>query len=108
MIETLENARALVRMRGHRYIRKEGPNYREYAKLLEMRLNIKIKTFKLQLDNLFNGDPLLTEVANSLINDNQDLYLREIVPGLEKGLSENFLIIANRILANTAYDELFP
>lgn len=95
-------------MRGQRYKIAGDQGQKEYVRLMQMPLSIKMRTFRMKLDNLFNGDPILSQVANDLINDSQDLYLQEIVPGLEKALSKKFLTIANRILANTTYDELFP
>lgn len=91
-------------MRGTRYLR----NGLEYVKFTKMTMRIQFRDFKLQLDNLFNGDRILGEVGNTLINDNQELYLNEIVPGLERGLSKKFLDVANEILATATFDEMFP
>ncbi|ALC42830.1 CG33680 [Drosophila busckii] len=99
-----DNAKAFVKMRGTRYLR----NGLEYVKFTKMSMRIQFKDFKLQLDNLFNGDRILGDVGNTLINDNQELYLNEIVPGLERGLSKKFLDVANEILATATFDEMFP
>lgn len=73
-------------MRGTRYLR----NGQDYVKFTKMTMRIEFKDFKLNLENLFNGDRILGDVGNALINNNQDLYLNEIVPGLEHGLSKSF------------------
>uniref|UniRef100_A0A1A9WN59 Protein takeout n=1 Tax=Glossina brevipalpis TaxID=37001 RepID=A0A1A9WN59_9MUSC len=99
-----ENATALVKLRGIRYFEDNV----ELAKFTKMTMRININTFKMHLDNLFNGDPILSEVGNMIINDNQDLYLKEIIPGLQKALSQQFLETANMMLAYTTYDEMFP
>lgn len=91
-------------MRGSRYIR-DGV---EYVKFHKMPMRVTVDKMNLNLENLFNGDKVLGEVGNSIINDNQDLYLAEIIPGLEKGLSRKFLGIANQILETATYDEMFP
>lgn len=91
-------------MRGVRYLR----NGLEYVKFTKMTMRIQFKDFKLHLDNLFDGDGVLGDVGNSLINNNQELYLNEIVPGLERGLSKKFLNVANEILATATFDEMFP
>ena len=91
-------------MRGQRYFKDDI----EYVKFNKMTMKIQVPKLKLNLENLFNGDRVLGEVGNSIINDNQDLYLQEIIPGLEKGLSKKFLDIANEILATATYDEMFP
>lgn len=80
----------------------------EYVRFTRLPLKINIDVFKLHLDNLFNGDRILGDVGNTIINDNQDLYLQEIIPGLERGLSKKFLDIANMLMANTTFDEMFP
>lgn len=99
-----ENAKASVKMRGSRYLR----NGKDYVKFTKMTMRIDFKDFKLNLENLFNGDRILGDVGNSLINNNQELYLNEIVPGLEQGLSKKFLDVANEILATATFDEMFP
>ncbi|XP_075167195.1 juvenile hormone binding protein 10 [Haematobia irritans] len=100
-----ENAKALVKIRGNRVPMSDGL---EYVRFTRLPLKINIDVFKLHLDNLFNGDRVLGEVGNTIINDNQDLYLHEIIPGLERGLSKKFLDIANMMMANTTFDEMFP
>ncbi|XP_030387470.1 protein takeout [Scaptodrosophila lebanonensis] len=99
-----ENAKASVKMRGARYLK----NGKEYIKFTKMSMRIQFKDFKLHLDNLFNGDRILGDVGNTLINENQKLYMNEIVPGLERGLSQKFLEVANEILATATFDEMFP
>lgn len=91
-------------MRGSRYIKDDV----EYVKFHKMPMRVTVDKMKLNLENLFNGDKVLGEVGNSIINDNQDLYLQEVIPGLEKGLSRKFLGIANQILETATYDEMFP
>ncbi|KAH8418136.1 hypothetical protein KR222_004614, partial [Zaprionus bogoriensis] len=100
----IDSAKALVKMRGVRYLR----NGLEYVKFTKMTMRIQFKDFKLHLDNLFDSDGVLGDVGNTLINNNQELYLNEIVPGLERGLSKKFLNVANEILATATFDEMFP
>uniref|UniRef100_T1GU87 Hemolymph juvenile hormone-binding protein n=1 Tax=Megaselia scalaris TaxID=36166 RepID=T1GU87_MEGSC len=104
MTGTFENSKAVVKMRGSRYMKDDV----EYVKFHKMPMRISVDKMKLNLENLFNGDKVLGEVGNNIINDNQDLYLQEIIPGLEKGLSKKFLDIANQILETATYDEMFP
>ncbi|TMW50079.1 hypothetical protein DOY81_004847 [Sarcophaga bullata] len=99
-----ENAKALVKIRGVRV----PENGVEYVRFNRLPIKINIDVFKMHLDNLFNGDRVLGEVGNNIINENRDLYLNEIIPGLEKGLSKKFLDIANMLMANTTFDEMFP
>lgn len=80
----------------------------ERVRFNRLQAKIKIEDQKIYLDNLFNGDPVLGQVGNQVINDNSKLFLSEIIPGLEKSLSKTFLDIANNILKNSTFDEMFP
>lgn len=101
---TFKNATGHVRMRGTKVLR-DGI---EYVKFNELPIKIKIDDVKLHLENLFGGDPVLGQVGNAIVNDNSKLFLSEILPGLEKGLSKKFLAIADNILKTATYDEMFP
>lgn len=94
----------MVKIRGVR-VPQDGV---EYVRFTKLPLKINIDVFKMHLDNLFNGDRVLGEVGNTIINENRDLYLNEIIPGLEKGLSKKFLDIANMLMEDTTFDEMFP
>lgn len=98
------NTLANVKVRGSKVLR-DGV---EYVRFDRLQVRIKIGSQKISLDNLFNGDPVLGKVGNEIINQNSDLFLGEIVPGLEKSLAKTFLDIANEVLHNATYDEMFP
>ncbi|XP_073847088.1 protein takeout-like [Musca autumnalis] len=100
-----ENAKALVKIRGVRVPMSDGL---EYVRFTRLPLKINVDVFKLHLDNLFNGDPILGAVGNTIINDNQDLYLSDVLPSLERDLSKKFLDIINIMMANITFDEMFP
>ena len=48
------------------------------------------------------------QVGNDLINNNIDLFLSEIVPGLEKNLAVIFKDITNDVMSRGTFDEFFP
>lgn len=60
------------------------------------------------LENLFNGDPNLGAIGNQFINENSKLFVDELIPGVERNLAKKFLEIANQVLADVTYDEMFP
>uniref|UniRef100_A0A336M337 CSON008823 protein n=1 Tax=Culicoides sonorensis TaxID=179676 RepID=A0A336M337_CULSO len=101
---TLENTRARVRLRGVRY-QKDGQTYMKFEKFL---FKIQVASSKIKLDNLFNGDPTLGQIGNTFINDNIDLFLSEVTPGLENSLARIFTEVANDILQEATLDEIFP
>lgn len=90
---TFENSRARVKLRSTKY-QKNGEAYLRFEKL---NLKIQIGKNRLNLKNLFNGDPNLGQVGNQFINENSDLFLNEIIPGLEKNLAEIFQKTANEM-----------
>jgi hypothetical protein len=99
-----ENTRARVKMRANKY-QKDGQTYMKFEKF---NLKIQIGKNKLNLKNLFNGDPNLGAIGNQFINENSELFLAEIIPGLEKNLAEIFTKTANEIVATASLDEMFP
>jgi len=88
--------------------RKIMKNNEEYLKFDRIRLRLVIGKTKIHLDNLFNNDPILTQVSNEVINENSDVFINEIKPALEYSLGEKFTDIANKITLRFTYKELFP
>ncbi|KAG4066492.1 hypothetical protein HA402_007128 [Bradysia odoriphaga] len=101
---TFYNSRGVVRLRGQRVNRNGG----EYISFNQLDVKMEVGKSKLKLDNLFNGDPVLSQVGNAFINENTDLFISELIPGLEKSLSKSFLEMVNVIMKDVTFDELFP
>lgn len=99
-----ENARARVRVRGY----VEPQNNQNFVRFKRIQVKITIPEAKFNLDNLFNGDPVLNQLGNRVVNENSDIFLAELVPGLELSLSERFTDIVNQILKNATYEDMFP
>lgn len=99
-----ENSRAVVRMAG-KTVHKHGGDYIAFHQL---NTKIHIGKSKFNLMNLFNEDSILNEVGNQFVNENSDLFLAEVIPGLEKSLSKIFLDIVNAVLKDVTFDEMFP
>ncbi|XP_043274348.1 protein takeout [Venturia canescens] len=79
--------------------------------------HFRVKTFdmkitvgqgNLQLDNLFGGEKVLGDVVNNAINANFDAFVQELLPLIEKALSDFFLKLGNNIVTPFAFDQLFP
>lgn len=83
-------------------------NGQEFVKFDKLSLKVTVGGAKFHLENLFNGDRTLGELGNTVINENAQLFLQELIPGFEKSLSKTFLEISNDILDNVTYDEMFP
>lgn len=86
-------------------IQKDGEEYLRFDK---MKVRIHVGEAKLNLENLFGGDPVLGKVTNDILSDNSELFLNEIRPNLETSLAEKFTEIANKITLRFTYNELFP
>lgn len=100
-----DNTRANVRILGKRI---PGPNGVDYVKFGNLNIKVSVGGAKFRLENLFNGDRTLGEIGNTVINENAQLFIEELIPGFEKSLSKTFLEIANDILTDVTYDEMFP
>lgn len=80
----------------------------EYVTFKQLDVKIQVGKSTFQLDNLFNGDPVLSQVGNAFVNENSDLFVSEMIPGLEKSLSKSFLDMVNVIMKDVTFDEVFP
>lgn len=105
-----ENSRAVVRIQGHKAPRTNGtaPANAEYVTFSKLEVKIHIGKAKFRLANLFGGDPVLSEVGNQFVNENSELFVAELIPGMEKSLAKTFLEIVNVILKDVTFDEMFP
>lgn len=100
-----ENTRAIIKLTGRKVPAADGA---EYVKFDVLNMKVSVANAKFRLENLFNGDRTLGEIGNTIINENAQLFLEEMIPGFEKSLSKTFLEIANDILTDVTYDEMFP
>nr|XP_033333424.1 circadian clock-controlled protein [Megalopta genalis] len=86
----------------------KGEDGQNYVKIVDFKTRIAVGNGRLQLDNLFGGDPTLGEAVNVAINSNFDAFIKEIQPSIESAISDTFLKIANGILTQFTYETLFP
>lgn len=78
---------------------KEGTDRTIFALIVKL----KISHAHFKMENL-----PLNNLGNRIINENQKLFLEELIPGLEDSLSRTFSDIVNEILKDSTYDEMFP
>lgn len=71
-------------------------------------MKVIVGNARFQLENLFNGDPVLGQLGNQFINENSKLFVDEMIPGFEKNLAKTFLDIVNVVLKDVTFDEMFP
>lgn len=97
-----ENSTCRVRMHGSLYTK----NGKEYVKIDNCSVRTKVEGVKIRLENLFNGDKVLGDLGNRLINENVDLLKPDFIPAFEKAFANVYKQISNDILALAPLDEL--
>ncbi|KAF2878874.1 hypothetical protein ILUMI_27294 [Ignelater luminosus] len=91
-------------MNGHK-IEKNDVTYLEFER---MECSMNFKNVNVLLKHIFNGNALLGNTTNTVINQNVDMFYKEIKPSLVEALGKTFTDIANKITLRFSYDELFP
>lgn len=74
----------------------------------KIQLKIIVGKSKIELKNLFDSNPTLGRIGNGFVNENSAYFVTEIIPSLEKNLSEIFTRAANDVIADASLEELFP
>ncbi|KMQ95853.1 circadian clock-controlled protein [Lasius niger] len=93
------------KIQGERYFDENGL---ERIRITEFKMKISVGKGWMRLDNLFNGEEVLGNVVNTAINNNFDVFMREFLPLVEKALSDAFKDIAENIVQQFSYAQLFP
>lgn len=88
-----------------KYIDENGD---EKLRIMDFRMKVSVGNGTLKLDNLFGGERALGDIVNSAINNNFDLFLKELLPIVEKALSDAFQHIAGNIIQQFTFSQLFP
>jgi hypothetical protein len=66
---------------------------------VEFTLKVKMKVHyaQFQLENLFDTDSFLSKLGNRIINDNYEVFLKELIPGLQVILIIYFALPSFRV-----------
>lgn len=91
-------------MSGHK-IQKSTVTHLEFE---QMECSISFRNVNVVLKDLFNGNALLGNTTNTVINENVNMFYKEIKPSLVGALAKTFTDIANKITLRFSYDQLFP
>ncbi|KAL3282190.1 hypothetical protein HHI36_005384, partial [Cryptolaemus montrouzieri] len=91
-------------MKGH-IMKIDGKDYLKFDRML---LKLYLGKSSIHLENLFKEDPIIAKATAAVINDNTDIFIKEIKPTLEKSLADKFTDIANKLTLKFTYQELFP
>lgn len=71
-------------------------------------MRIRIQDGKLQLDNLFGGDPVLGDFGNQFINTRTQLIIGHLEPELERDLTQTFSKSLATLFRDVTFEEMFP
>ncbi|KAG5880990.1 hypothetical protein JTB14_018000 [Gonioctena quinquepunctata] len=100
----ITDAHATAQLTGELY----DENGEEYLKYTKFDLHVDVGGGSVRLENLFNGDKVLLGMINDVVNKNFDLFLKELMPIIEKSLASVFKDTANAIVQSYSYKQLFP
>lgn len=64
-------------------------NGQQFLRVDKCQVGVKIVSLKLNFENLFRGDKVLSDLGNSLVNQNIDMFIRDIEPALQKSLCKS-------------------
>ncbi|XP_047097006.1 protein takeout-like [Schistocerca piceifrons] len=79
----------------------------KYVNIKDFKINFETSRLYLTFENLFNGDKALGDNMNNFINENWDVILKELKPGISDVLGAIFQDISNRIFSKVPYDKIF-
>lgn len=79
-----DNVKFKISLGGTKYMK----NGREYVRIDKTDVFVKIPKMKLHFENLFPNDKVLSDLGNNLVNQNIDMFLKDIEPALQKSLGE--------------------
>ena len=83
----------------------KGENFLHFTSI---DLKLQIGDYNVRLVNSSPADTTLIQAANDIINQNRQDFIEIVTPFIEKRVSNILLEIANKIVKNFKYDEVFP
>lgn len=101
---TLYDVKAVFDLRGE-YFDKQGETY---INVTSFKLKLTPKNARLYFENIFKGDPVLTDTINNFMNENWELVLNSILPDYELRIGERFRGVANLVFNNVPMKVIFP
>jgi uncharacterized membrane protein YheB (UPF0754 family) len=71
-------------------------------------IKVTIKTGRIEVVDIFGSNKAIAEIVGQAINQNFDLFSKDLIPLIEKSLSQIFKRTANKILERFTLAQLFP
>lgn len=79
-----------------------------HYRVTDFNLDLDIGYANIHLENLFDGEDILSNAMNLFLNDNWKIVLTEIKPILEETFSEFFKTLSNKIYSKFSLNTLLP
>ncbi|EZA49853.1 Protein takeout [Ooceraea biroi] len=79
-----------------------------HYRVTDIYVDLDVGYASIHLDNLFNGDKILSDAMNLFLNNNWDTVAAEMKPALEQTISELFKTFSNKIYSKYSIDTLLP
>lgn len=95
---------ARIEFRGN-FIEKNGDTYID---LTSLKIKLTPAHTYFHFENIFNGDPVLSETINTFMNTNSELVADTLVPGYTDKLGDAFKDVANGVFQNVPMKLIFP
>lgn len=87
---------------------KKEVNGQTHFMINKLDIKITVQRGKLFFENLFGGDKTLSNIINTVINDNFEAFSEDLIPLIEKSLSNIFRQTGNKIFKRFTLAQLFP
>jgi len=79
-----------------------------HLRVSDFYVDLKMGHVSIYLDNLFNGDRVMSDAMNLFLNNNWEVVAAEMKPALEQTISELFKAFSNKIYSKFPMDTLLP
>jgi len=79
-----------------------------HLRVSDFYVDLKMGHVSIYLDNLFNGDHIMSDAMNLFLNNNWEVVAAEMKPAVEQTISELFKAFSNKIYSKFPMDTLLP
>ncbi|KAF5299969.1 hypothetical protein FQA39_LY11342 [Lamprigera yunnana] len=83
-------------------------NGAQHVEFSQLNLKLQIADYNIKLETAKVADATLVQAANDVLNQNRQEFLRIATPFIETRVSDTIMQIANDIVKNFSFDEVFP
>ena len=85
----LDNLKIRLRLRTTKYVKDDE----EFIKFSDVQTQVKLGMIKISVEDIFQGDKVLSEVGDTIINQNIHNFISEIEPKIQSSLGEKLFFV---------------